>query len=325
MYSKGVLVGSLVAAVIGSLSLYILSKRRHSKLKSVGQVSQLNIFPIKSCQGIGVTEADLGPTGFINDRRWMIVESSSHRFLTQRQIPKMVWIRSSFKMKVEDSPQQYQPGKKRIPKWSENQGFLSVDAPGMANNLEISINSTDQGKDTYDVGIWKNEVKAVDEGDEAAKWFSEYLSRDCRLVRMASDFKRNCAQKYSVEGFKNITGFADGFPFLLTSEESLDDLNSRMNKPVQMIRFRPNIVVKGVGAYAEDNWKILNIGGIRFHNVKPCSRCKIPTIDPEKAIFDGNEPTETLLKYRAEGTAVFFWTKLDPWTISRNYSCWRFY
>jgi hypothetical protein len=130
--------------ILGYIIHQKAAKKSRSLSAAIGNVQQLNIFPIKSCQGIPLDEAEVGRTGFTNDRRWMIVDAGTRRFLTQRQHPKMVLIRSSFKLNDQDKPHQYEGEKRRIPSWSKDKGFLCLDAPGMTD-IFIPINSSEQG------------------------------------------------------------------------------------------------------------------------------------------------------------------------------------
>jgi uncharacterized protein YcbX len=145
----------------------------------------------------------------------------------------------------------------------------------------------------------------VDQGAEPAQWLTTFLGAPCRLVRMADDFVRATNPTYSV-GLEGQLGFADGYPFLLTTEASLADLNSRMAVPLPMNRFRPNIVVTGSPPFAEDGWQRIRIGGITFAVVKPCARCVITTVDQATAAT-AREPLRTLATFRqVQGKGVMF-------------------
>jgi uncharacterized protein len=124
-------------------------------------------------------------------------------------------------------------------------------------------------------------------------------------VRFADDGVRQVDQHYAKRESDQV-GFADGYPFLVISEESLEDLNSRMDEPLSMNRFRPNVVIRGVDAYAEDRWKTVQLGDVRFDAVKLCGRCAITTTNQETA-ERGKEPLRTLAMYRKfdEGSPKF--------------------
>ncbi len=146
---------------------------------------------------------------------------------------------------------------------------------------------------------------AVDQGNEAALWLQDFLAAPVRLVRMADGFRRPLNPAYA-RSEHDTTSFADGYPFLVISQASLDDLNTRLTTPVPMNRFRPNIVVSGCDPFAEDDWRDFFINGIRFAGVKLCPRCPIPTIDQERGEVMGREPIKTLATYRTIQQQVMF-------------------
>ena len=151
--------------------------------------------------------------------------------------------------------------------------------------------------------IWDENCKAQRCGEAADAWLSEFLELPCRLVFMPDSLARKVDPTYASES--DLTAFSDGFPLLLLSEASLAELNGRLDVPVAMQRFRPNLVVTGCGAFAEDGWKWLRIGEMTLRVVKPCSRCIITTIDPATA-ERGEEPLQTLSEYRRQGNKVYF-------------------
>jgi uncharacterized protein YcbX len=155
------------------------------------------------------------------------------------------------------------------------------------------------------VNIWKSKgVHAIDQGEEAAGWFSDWLGVPVRLVHFADGFKRVIHERYKINEDDH-TGFADGYPLLLASEDSLHDLNSRLETPVPMNRFRPNIVVKGGESFAEDSWKRIRIGDVELAVVKPCARCVVTTVDKE-TLVQSKEPLKTLSTFRRrDGEAMF--------------------
>ncbi len=240
-------------------------------------VSALYLYPIKSCAGIPLEVAEIGSRGIQGDRAYMLVDSSG-RFITQRDQPRMALIHPTI-------------GKDR---------GLTVKAPGMPA-FDIVVN--DAGK-RYKVGIWKDTCIGVDQGDAIADWFSTFLETPCRLVWMPEDYTRRVNPWYAI-GEQDQVGFADGYPFLLISEASLVDLNGRMQQPLPMNRFRPNIVVRGTLPYAEDRWRKIRIGQIIFHIVKACARCEIPTTDQVTATRS-KEPLRTLATYRQAVRGVMF-------------------
>jgi uncharacterized protein len=239
-------------------------------LLAFASVTGLFYYPIKSCRGWALDEAYMTPRGFQHDREFMIVEAATGKALTQREIATMALI----------EPRVTAQG-------------LRIDAPGMSA-LEFEI--TTQGANTT-VMLWGEDLGAVDQGNDAAKWLSEYLKTDVRLVRTAEDFKREIDPDYSLSNYDE-TGFADGFPTLIVSEEGLADLNARMDEPLPMNRFRPNIVIAGSGlAFAEDYLQKFRLGDVTMYAVKPCGRCAITTTDQETA-ERGKEPLKTLATFR---------------------------
>ncbi len=240
-------------------------------------VKSLHYYPIKSCRGIDLPEAVIETRGFRNDRRLMLVDAGG-KFLTQRTQPRMALI---------------------CPQLNGRHLFLS--APGMP---VLEIDCKTEGK-SVEVAVWGDVCRAVDQGEAAAKWFSDFLHIPCRLVWFPDDFIRPVDSSFAAAPGDQVA-FADGFPFLLISQASLDDLNDRLPAPLTMKRFRPNIVVSGGAPYQEDRWRKIRIGSVVFSVVKPCSRCVIPTIDPETA-KKAKEPLKTLSGYRksADGKILF--------------------
>jgi uncharacterized protein YcbX len=161
------------------------------------------------------------------------------------------------------------------------------------------------------VSIWRSKnVEAIDQGDEAAQWFSDWLGVDVRLVHIADGFIRRINEKYAVNPDDH-TGFADGYPILIASEESLADLNMRLEIPLPMNRFRPNLVVRGCDPFAEDTWKRILIGDVELAVVKPCARCVVTTIDKE-TLEKSKEPLKTLNKFRKQDRGVMFGQNVIP-------------
>ena len=237
------------------------------------KVSQLAIYPVKSCGQISLTDCELDRFGLNMDRRWMLVDENG-KFLSQRLLPRMCLIMPTLL----------------------NVGVL-LDAPKMPS---IEIKMAD-AKSSKNVIVWGDNCTALDCGDLAANWLTKFLEKKCRLVFFPDDEIRQVDQEYALPN--DITAFSDGFPFLLTSEASLEELNHRIQQTnsnqanIEMRRFRPNIVVSGCEPFAEDNWSKIQIGEILLRIVKPCSRCVIPSINPESAIRE-DEPTKTLKTFR---------------------------
>ena len=241
-------------------------------------VSEINIYPIKSLRGISLQESVVEDRGLRYDRRWMIVDAAN-RFMTQREFPPMALI-----------------------KVVVNKSHLTA----LIDSKEIEINLVPDTDNLADVTVWNSEVTARVYDREINLWFSEALQTDCRLVQMTEESKRMVNPEYALRKFEDIVSFADGYPFMMIGEGSLADLNSRLETPLPMNRFRPNLVVAGFAAFAEDRWKKIRVGGTIFHVVKPCERCVITTVDQKRGEKDGKEPLKTLATYRKHNGEVIF-------------------
>ncbi len=240
-------------------------------------VSALYVYPIKSCSGLSLEVAEIGPRGIRGDRAFMVVDQTG-QFITQRQQPRMALIQPAIR---ED-------------------GAITVIAPDMP---EISIMADDTEK-RYDVKIWHDTCMGVDQGDAVAAWFSTFLGVTCRVVHMPEDSVRQVDPRYATKEQDQVA-FADSYPFLLVNEASLADLNARMQEPVPANRFRPNIVVQGSLPYDEDLWRKISIGQVAFHIVKASTRCPVTTTDQTTAVAS-NEPLKTLATYRRAEKGVIF-------------------
>lgn len=246
------------------------------------QISGLFTYPIKSCGAIAHQQVELDARGLVWDRRWMLVDGDG-LFISQRELPQMALIQPA----IDD-------------------GFLTVHAPGR-RPLSLPLH---RGRDVPRLAqVWNDHCLSWDEGQDAADWFSEALGVDCRLVRMTDEHVRRVDERYARRPAQ--TGFSDGYPLLLVSEASLDDLNRRLiergKQPITMSRFRPNVVIGGAEAYAEDGWHTAQIGAVTLDIVKPCARCAITTVDQasgEKP--ESEEPLATLSIYRKREGKVYF-------------------
>ncbi|HXH03983.1 MAG TPA: MOSC N-terminal beta barrel domain-containing protein [Candidatus Competibacteraceae bacterium] len=230
------------------------------------RITALYHYPLKSGRGIALDEARLDRYGIVGDRRWLVIDAQG-RFLSQRRFPRMALLEA-------------RPAGEGV--W--------LAAPGRAPLYAEATGAARQAK------VWNDWLAVRDAGEEAARWLSAYLEHPCRLVAPDRErYQRPVNPDYDRWGSQ--VGFADGFPLLLISQGSLDELNRRLASPVDMRRFRPNIVVAGCAPHAEDGWKTLRSGGMILHVVKPCSRCTIPQVDPQTGEM-GQEPTPTLAGYR---------------------------
>ncbi|MDO9425022.1 MAG: MOSC domain-containing protein [Methylobacter sp.] len=239
-------------------------------------LSGIAVYPVKSLAGISANSWPVTENGFQHDRKWMIIDHN-RQFLSQRKLPEMVLIKTALTDKN-----------------------LILSAPGMEDlSLPIKpvngqlINST----------IWHDQCDARSVSKQADQWLSDFLKQDCQLVYQPDEVIRPVDPDYAKPSDK--VAFSDGFPFLIISENSLTALNNEMQLNLAMARFRPNLVISGCPGYAEDSWREISIGAIDFRLPKPCSRCSIPTIDPETA-QTGKEPLITLNRTRKWQNNVYF-------------------
>jgi uncharacterized protein len=233
------------------------------------QLTNLHVYPIKSCRGIALESARLAPTGLADDRHWMLVRPNG-RFITQREYPRMALIGT----KVDAAA-------------------LTLTAPDMP----VLAVPREMGGEVLAVTVWKFNGRGIDCGDDAASWISKFLETPLRLVRFDVSAPRECSEEWT-PGTRAITEFSDGYPILVISRASLAELNSRLPKALPMERFRPNLVIDGVDAYDEDRIHELRAGPVTLRIVKPCTRCSITTTDQQRGAVDGVEPLQTLKEYR---------------------------
>lgn len=247
------------------------------------QLSSLYLYPVKSTAPIEVETALVEPRGLRNDRRWMVVDATG-RFITGREMPRLTLISA-------------RPGA---------QG-LSLEAPAMPP-LQVPFPEADT---TLPVIVWKSAVAARPAHAAADAWLSDFLQTPVRLVHMDAGVSRPMTDVHAQAGDE--VSFADAFPLLLISRAALDGLNARLAKPVSMLQFRPNLVVDGATAHAEDGWKRIRIGDVDFDVAKPCTRCVFTTVDPLRGERDPDgEPLRTLIGYRRSGDGVTFGQNLIP-------------
>ncbi|MDT0498755.1 MOSC domain-containing protein [Algiphilus sp. W345] len=241
-------------------------------------LSGLYIYPVKSCAAVSVQQVGVEPRGLAGDRRWMIVDATGH-FITGREQPRLTLIHAH---RVESG--------------------LTLSAPGQP---EIVVARPDSAAARAPVVVWHSEVQALPAAPEASEWISRFLGRPARLAYQDAAAQRLIGSS-RVHPDDEVS-FADAYPMLLISEASLAGLNHRIGRELSMLRFRPNLVVSGTSAHAEDEWKRVRIGAVEFDVVKPCARCKFTTIDPETAERDPRgEPLRTLATYRRVGSEVMF-------------------
>jgi len=245
-------------------------------------LSAIYFYPVKSCGGIALQHAEIGPLGLALDRHWMVVDAQGS-FLTQRSHPAMACIRP-----VLDG------------------SALVLQAPGMPT-LQLDARGEDGAALT--VQVWKSTLAALDQGTRAADWFSAYLGEAVRLVRFDPAVERLASSRWTGE-YRAPTQFSDGYPLLVIGQASLDDLNARLAAKgapaLTMDRFRPNLVIDALEAYEEDFIDTLSFGEgaqqVRLKLIKPCARCPVPGIDQATGLRDPkwpDEPLDTLATYRA--------------------------
>ena len=232
-------------------------------------LTDLHTYPVKSCRGIRAEVARMTSTGLADDRHWMLVRPNG-RFVTQRELPRLAVILTAL-----------------------DAGALTLTAPGRAP-LRVA---RDARAATVDVTVWKFDGRGIDSGDAAAEWVSEFLETPLRLVRFDPEAPRVCSPEWT-PGTQAVTEFSDGFPMLVISRASLAGLNARLQKSLPMERFRPNLVIDGVGPFDEDRIHELRADGVTIRLVKPCTRCAITTTDQQTGARDGVEPLETLKEFR---------------------------
>jgi uncharacterized protein YcbX len=247
-------------------------------------VSELYIYPIKSLGGIALNKATLTDRGFEHDRRWMLVDANN-QFLSQREVNAMALL----KVQIAE----------------EGLLITNIAIPGE----ELLVPFQPAITETEMVTVWSNHCRAQRVSDEADAWFSKQLGLSCKLVYMPNSTRRYVDGRYAHN--KEITSFSDGYPLLLIGQGSLDDLNNRLETPLPMNRFRPNIVFTGGTAFQEDYMKHFEINGITFFGVKPCARCLITTIDQQTA-EKAKEPLRTLSTYRMKNKKIYFGQNVLP-------------
>lgn len=222
-------------------------------------IQDLYIYPIKSCGGSRVESIQLDRFGPRDDRRWLLIDNEGMQ-ITQREEARLALVRPSVQ------------GDDLLIAFDGKQTLVTKPAHGQPRAVQV----------------WSDTVQALDAGDDIAGWFSKALGRSVRLVWMPDDEKRQVREPFAKNG--ETVSFADAYPLLLISQASLDDLNTRLSESVPMNRFRPNIVVSGCTAFAEDTWRGLEVEGLSLQVAEACARCVMPSIDQSS----GNKDSEIL-------------------------------
>ena len=246
-------------------------------------LAAIHLHPLKSSAAIAVDAAAVEPRGLRHDRRWLAVDAGG-RFVTGRELARLTLIRAT----------------------PVDEGLL-LEAPGMPRLRVVARTDAER----IPVVVWNSSLHAPAMGVEADAWLSAFIGRPLRLVHMDDAARRAITSSRADEGDE--VSFADAFPVLLVSQASLDGLNARLASPVSMSRFRPNLVIDGAAAHAEDGWSKLRIGDVAFDVAKPCIRCVFTTVDPLLGERDpGGEPLRTLVGYRRTPDGVAFGQLLVP-------------
>ncbi len=249
------------------------------------RITSLLIYPVKSLRACAVSAAEMDALGLVGDRRFLVVDEQGG-FLTQRTVPRMACVSTAL---------------------SADALTLSADGLGSIS----APRAADSRAELMTVNVWKSAgLLAEDCGDGVAAWLSDFLHLKCRLVRIGDQFCRPVQKDAARLG--DVVSFADAAPLLVISEASLADLNDRIQQncggPVPMNRFRPNMVVSGCEAFAEDAWASLQIGSVNLRTAGKSARCILTTTDQETGVR-GKEPLKTLATFRresAESSSVYF-------------------
>ncbi|MBN3315978.1 MARC1 protein, partial [Atractosteus spatula] len=275
LYTAGVGLG----AIGFGLALKYSLKKRQKTLTRVGVVSQLLIYPIKSCKGVSAVRAECLEMGLkygeLKDRNWLVITEDGHQ-VTGRQEPRLVLISATC-----------------------DSGHLCLNAPDM-EELKIPLKQ-DKNNPVFNCRVWGSDIQGRDCGEVVSAWISRYLAsgKIFRLVQFEPGMKprRPCETEKLFRPHDKVV-YPDVSPIMLLSETSVEDLNTRLERKVGIANFRPSIVVSGCEPYAEDSWKEIQIGSVSLYRVMACGRCMFVTVDPETGVFDRKEPLETLKSYR---------------------------
>lgn len=277
-YKQALIVAAGVLTVVaGVASIYYNKKRIENtppkRWRRVGEINEIYVYPIKSCAPIRMSRvncADLGPKrNLLRDRIFMVVNPDG-KWVTARQKPKMVLIQ---------------------PQFDEDHQKMTLSAPGM-DNITIQVEKLFEEKSVKGV-VWGETVPTVDCGDEVAKWLSTYLLDKNEGYRLRFYPLDKTSRKKSDE---DSGALHDETSYMLFNTATVEDLNTRLDQKVTVLQFRPNFVVKGPPAYAEDNWRWVKIGNTVFKYVKPCLRCVFTNIDPEKGTSSADGQPLKMLK-----------------------------
>lgn len=237
----------------------------------------IHVYPVKSLQGISLDRAAITPLGIQRDRLWVLVDEAG-RFLSQRSHPQLARISTS----LEDE-------------------IVHLASDGMP---PLSLHAQ-QAQGPSLVSIWDDAVEALAGPLEGDAWFSSFLGVPSRLAFLGPGCQRPVSSSQSPPG--HLVSFADAYPLLGLSQASLDFLNSKLEHPVPMDRFRANLIFEGCRPHAEDEWGLFQVGQAILRGVKPCPRCAVPMVDQATGTRpDPGEPLKTLASYRSRKDGVMF-------------------
>jgi hypothetical protein len=239
-------------------------------------LSGIFVYPVKGARGIALERARVGDRGITHDRRFMITTSEGD-LVTQREFPRLALLETAIEPDA-----------------------LVLRAP---DQEPLRLPLRPEGRTDRRVRVWDDHCSAVSLGAEPAAYIGDFLGARVEFVYMPDEVERLVDREHAHR--KERVGFADAFPFLLASEGSLADLNTRLDEPVLMNRFRPNFVVRGAPPWAEDDWTTFSIGSQTFHARKGCDRCVVTTVDQATGV-QGKEPLATLARFRARASKVYF-------------------
>jgi uncharacterized protein len=242
-------------------------------------ISEIWVYPIKSLPGVRMKSAHVMGKGLEGDRRFMLVDENNI-FMTQREFPAM----TQFSVSMDS-------------------GTIQVKSIAQEKLGGLVIGREQTQSENFKAVVWDDEVEVVEVDKNYSRWFSESLNTRCKLVFFPEGNARRVDTDYVKD--EHHVSLADGYPFLVIGNASLNDLSNRVGASLSMKRFRPNFVVDGSGPYEEDSWKYFKVGEVEFSGVKPCGRCSIITIDPETG-EKGIEPLQTLSSYRKRNGKVCF-------------------
>lgn len=253
-------------------------------MSSKGTLVSIHVYPVKGMRSCDVDSSFVEPRGLRGDRRLVVIDSEG-MFLSQRATPSLATF---------------------VPRLIENRLEI-FDRNGESIAFDLRTGARRR------VRVWKDEVDACDQGDEVSTWLSERLETEARLVLMDAKAVRPVNPLFGRDGDE--VSFADGFPLLSTAVESLGDLNRRMEIPLPMNRFRPNLVFGGFAPWQEDDWSHIRVGECEFLVVKPCARCLVTTTDQVTGERMGQEPLRTLATFRQVDGQAMFGQNLIPLSI----------